>query len=73
MDSKVVLRIVFIAAIVAVGLYAADLQYRRSTGSDCGWFEGHVLQRCWPSSTAQYSYQSRAEVRKGLRQMTGSP
>lgn len=70
-DLKVAGRILFIAVLVALAAYAFDLQYKQTTGSDCGLIEG-ALRWCWPSSTAQYSYQSRSEVRKGLKQMTGS-
>jgi hypothetical protein len=72
LNMNVAARIVFVVVLVALAAYAVDLQYKRSTGSDCGLIEG-ALRWCWPSSTAQYSYQSRTEVRKGLVEMTGSP
>ena len=71
LDMKVAWRIVFVFVVLALAAYAFDLQYKQTTGSDCGLIEG-VLRWCWPSNTAQYSYQSRSEVRKGLVEMTGS-
>lgn len=60
--------------LLVVVLYASNRAYRIRTGSQCGWLEAWFSpDKCWQGSDAQYSLQSKTQVRKGLIEMTGSP
>ena len=59
--------------LLIVVLYASNRAYRIRTNSQCGWLEAWFYpDMCRQGSDAQYSLQSKTEVRKGLIQMTGS-
>jgi len=60
--------------LLLVVLYASNRAYRIRTASQCGWLEAWFYPgQCRQGSDAQYSLQSKTQVRRGLIEMTGSP